>query len=101
MIIQRALLQDQVEEISEVARVWRSCGQCLPIHDRRQRRIGTPFGRATVEAPRVRMCVCGFPGFPDFTSAYSPLTRLLPDNSKPLDPQSFSIPESYLIYRNL
>ncbi len=34
--IQRALLQGQVEEISEIARVCRFCGTYLPVHDRRR-----------------------------------------------------------------
>lgn len=57
--IQRALLQDQVEEIGEIARVCRFCGTYLAVHDRRQRRIDTLFGRVTVEVLRVRMCMCG------------------------------------------
>jgi len=69
--IQRSLLQDQVEEISEVARVCRSCGAYLPVHDRRQRRIDTLFGRVTGEVPRVRMCLCGLPGFPEFKAVLS------------------------------
>lgn len=81
--IQQALLQDQVEEVSEVARVCRFCGTYLPIHDRRQRRIDTLFGRVTVEVPRVQMCMCSLPGFPEFRSACSPLTRLLPGNATP------------------
>ena len=81
--IQRALLQDQVEEISEIARVCRICGTYLPVHDRRKRRIDTLFGRVTVEAPRVRICMCGLPGFPTLKVAHSPLTRLLPDNATP------------------
>lgn len=81
--IQRALLQDQVEEISEIARVCRFCGTYLPVHDRRQRRIDTLFGRVTVEAPRVRICMCGLPGFPTLKVAQSPLTRLLQDNATP------------------
>lgn len=55
--IQRMLLQDQVEEIIEIARVCRSCGEYLAIHDRRQRRIDTLFGKVTVEAPLVRTCI--------------------------------------------
>ncbi len=55
----------------------------LPIHDRRRRQIDTLFGRVTVEVPRVRMCMCGLPGFPQFRAAYSPLTRLLPGNATP------------------
>ncbi len=55
--IQRALLQDQIEEVSEVARVCRFCGTYLPIHDRRRRQIDTLFGRVTVEVPRIRMCM--------------------------------------------
>ena len=81
--IQRALLQDQVEEISEIARVCRFCGTYLPVHDRRQRRIDTLFGCVTVEAPRVRICMCGLPGFPTLKVAHSPLTRLLPDRATP------------------
>ena len=53
--ILRALLQDQVEEIGEIARVCRFCRTYLTVHDRRQRRIDTFFGRVTVEVPRVRM----------------------------------------------
>ncbi len=33
--IQRAVLQDQVEEISEIERVCPTCQTYLPIHDRR------------------------------------------------------------------
>lgn len=81
--IQRALLQDQVEEIGEIARVCRFCGTYLPVHDRRRRRIDTLFGRVIVEAPRVRICMCGRPGFPTLKVAHSPLTHLLPDNATP------------------
>nr|MDA3857687.1 ISKra4 family transposase [Roseovarius sp.] len=81
--IQRALLQDQVEEISELAQVCRSCGSYLPIHDRRHRHIDTLFGRIIVDVPRVRVCMCGLPGFPEFKAAYSPLTRLIPDKATP------------------
>lgn len=81
--IQRVCLQDQVEEIGEIARVCRFCGTYLPVHDRRQRCIDTLFGRVTVEAPRVQICMCGLPGFPTIKAAYSPLTRFLPDNATP------------------
>lgn len=81
--IQQALLQDQVEEVGEVARVCGFCGTYLPIHDRRQRRIDTLFGRVTFEVPRVQMCMCSLPGFPEFRSACSPLTRLLAGNATP------------------
>ena len=81
--IQCALLQNQLEEISEIARVCRFCGTYLPVHDRRRRRINTLFGRVIIEAPRVRMCMCGLPGFPTLKVARSPLTRLLPDHATP------------------
>ncbi len=81
--VQCALLQDQIEEIREIERVCRFCGTYLPVHDRRQRRIDTLFGRVTVDVPRVRMCMCGLPGFPTLRVARSPLTRLLPDNATP------------------
>ena len=81
--IQRAVLQDQVEEISEVERVCPTCSTYLPVHDRRPRRIDTLFGRVTVEAPRVRICMCRFPKLPTFKAAFSPLTRIFPDNATP------------------
>ncbi|AEI95557.1 ISKra4-like element ISRli1 family transposase [Roseobacter litoralis] len=81
--VQCTLLQDQVEEISEIERVCRFCGTYLLVHDRRRRRIDTLFGRVTVEVPRVRMCMCGLPGFPTLKVARSPLTRLLPDHAAP------------------
>ena len=81
--VQRAVLQDQVEEISEVARVCRDCHSYLPVHDRRNRQVDTLFGRVTVQAPRVRMCMCGLPGFPAYKAAYSPLTRILKDKATP------------------
>ena len=74
--IQRALLQDQVEEISEIAWVCRFCGTYLSVHDHRRRRIDTLFGRVTVEAPRVRMCMCGLPGFSTPDHATPELRRL-------------------------
>lgn len=79
--IQRAVLQDQVEDISEVERVCATCSTYLPIHDHRPRRLDTLFGRVTVRAPRIRMCMCRFPSFPEFKSAYSPLTRIFPENA--------------------
>lgn len=81
--IQRAVLQDQGEEICEIERVCQTCRTYLPIHDRRSRRIDTLFGRVTVEAPRVRICMCRFPGFPECTAAISPLTRMLPGTATP------------------
>lgn len=81
--IQRAVLQDQVEEITEIERVCQTCQTYLPIHDHRSRRIDTLFGRVTVQAPRVRICMCRFPGFPECTTAFSPLTRVLPGQATP------------------
>jgi hypothetical protein len=81
--IQRVLLQDQVEEISEVSRVCRFCGSYLAVHDRRESRIDTLFGRVTVAVPRVRVCMCGLPGHPEFKAAYSPLTRVLGNRATP------------------
>ena len=49
--IRRELLQDQIEEISEVAQVCRFCGTYLPIHDRRRRprRLTTGGDRPSIE----------------------------------------------------
>lgn len=79
--IQRAVLQDQVEEISKIERVLTDLQNYLPIHDRRTRRIDTLFGRVTVETPRVHICMCRFPGFPNCSAAFLPLTRILPGNA--------------------
>lgn len=81
--IQRVLLQEQVEEISEIARVCQFCGSYLAVHDRRERRIDTLFGRITVAVPRVRMCMCGLSGHPEIMDAYSPLTRVLRNRATP------------------
>lgn len=63
--IQRALLQDQIEEVGEIVRVCRFRGTYLPVHDRRRRRIETLFGRVILEAPQVRICMSGLPGYAD------------------------------------
>ena len=81
--IQRVVLQDQVEKMCEIERVCRTCQTYLPIHDRRSRRIDTLFGRVTVDARRVRIRMCRFPGFPECTPAFSPLKRMLPGNATP------------------
>ena len=81
--IQQAVLQDQVEELGEVERVCPSCHSYLRVHDRRRRRIDTLFGRVTVEAPRIRLCMCRFPRFPEIKAAYSPLSRILPGRATP------------------
>lgn len=57
--IQRALLQDQVEEISEIARVCRFCGTYLPVHDRRRQGIDTLLGRVCpVRTPGTALPSC-------------------------------------------
>lgn len=81
--IQRAPLQDQVEEISEIARVCRFCDTYLPVHDRRRRHIDTLFSRVIVDTPRVRICICSLPEIPTLKVAHSPPTHLLPDNATP------------------
>ena len=67
--MQRALLQDQSEELSEIARVCRSCGAYLPVRDRRSHQIDTLFGRVTVEVPRVCVCQCRFTGYSGFEAS--------------------------------
>ncbi len=81
--IQQAVLQDQVEELCEVERVCPTCHSYLRVHDRRKRQIDTLFGRVTVEAPRIRICMCRFPHFPEIRAAFSPLSRILPDKATP------------------
>ena len=77
----RLILQTQMEEFINCARV---CGSCLGLRrlrDRRTRKIHTLFGTVTVDAPRISACSCSSEGFVDLS--WSPLTDVLPDRCTP------------------
>ena len=77
----RLILQTQMEEFINCARV---CGSCLGLRrlrDRRTRKIQTLFGTVTVDAPRISACSCSSEGFVDLS--WSPLTDVLPDRCTP------------------
>lgn len=56
--IQKAVLSDQIEEISRESRVCPTCSQVRAIHDYRTRVLDTLFGRVRVKAARLRRCSC-------------------------------------------
>lgn len=87
--LQKAIVQDQVEEMSQAfrpcpaCRPCPGCGRVRPIHDYRSRTLDTMFGRFTARAPRIKLCACQ----PDTTgrigSPLSPLSYFLPDRATP------------------
>ena len=56
--IQRAILCDQVEEITRESRVCPTCASVRSIHDYRTRVLDRLFGRIQVKAARLRRCSC-------------------------------------------
>jgi hypothetical protein len=60
--IQRAILCDQVEEITRESRVCPTCASVRAIHDYRTRVLDTLFGRLPVKAARAAYAV---PVMPD------------------------------------
>lgn len=56
--IQRAILCDQVEEITHESRVCPTCASVRAIHDYRTSVLDTLFGRIQVKAARLRRCPC-------------------------------------------
>jgi len=81
--IQRAILCDQVEEITRESRVCPTCASVRAIHDYRTRVLDTLFGRLRVKAARFRRCSCdarsvAIPGGP-----LSPLAFFFPDRAIP------------------
>ena len=81
--IQRAILCDQVEEITRESRVCPTCASVRAIHDYRTRVLDTLFGRLRVKAARLRRCSCdvrsaAMPGGP-----LSPLAVFFPDRATP------------------
>ncbi|MEP3329758.1 ISKra4 family transposase [Sedimentitalea sp.] len=55
--LQLAIIQHQIEEISDASLSCPCCGRTMPIHDYRTRVIDTLFGRFPLRVPR-RTCSC-------------------------------------------
>jgi hypothetical protein len=56
--LQTHLVQDQVQQLSAIERPCSSCGSRRSLHDYRQGRVDTLFGRVTLRLPRWRRCAC-------------------------------------------
>jgi hypothetical protein len=56
--LQKAIVVDQVEEISRISRACPDCQTQRRIHDDRARKLDTLFGRVSVRAPRMCPCMC-------------------------------------------
>ena len=54
--IQRAIICDQVEEITRESRICPTCASVRAIHDYRTRVLDTLFGRLRVKAARLWSC---------------------------------------------
>ena len=81
--LQKAILLDQIEEISEASRVCPDCNKVRAIHDYRPRVLDTLFGRFHVKAPRIRRCACNAKSEVTMGGPLSPLARFFPDRSTP------------------
>jgi len=82
--IQRAILCDQVEEITRESRVCPTCASVRAIHDYRTRVLDTLFGRLRVKTARFRRCSCdarsaAIPGGPLSALAFSFPDRATPE----------------------
>jgi hypothetical protein len=81
--IQKTIVQDQVEEMSEACRPCPGCGHVRRIHDYRSRKLETMFGRLSVRAPRIKLCACQADAHGRIGSPLSPLSYFLPDRATP------------------
>lgn len=81
--LQKAIVQDQVEEMSQACRPCPGCERVRPIHDYRSRTLDTMFGRFTVRAPRIKLCSCQADAGGRIGSPLSPLSYFLPDRATP------------------
>ena len=56
--LQKAVLNAQVEDISQAHRRCSDCGRTRRLHDYRTKVLDTLFGRFRVRVPRLRTCSC-------------------------------------------
>jgi hypothetical protein len=76
--IQKAIICDQIEEITQESRVCPTCSLVLAVHDYGTWVLDTLFGRLRVKVARLRRCSCdakssAFPGV-----SISPLASFFP-----------------------
>ncbi|PHS19375.1 MAG: ISKra4 family transposase [Blastopirellula sp.] len=81
--LQKAIVQDQVEKMSQACRPCPGCGRVRRIHDYRSRTLDTMFGRITARAPRIKLCLCQADTNGRIGSPLSPLSYFLPDRATP------------------
>ncbi len=81
--IQRAIICDQVDEITRESRVCSTCASVRAIHDYRTRVLDTLFGRLRVKAARLRRCPCDTRSMAMPAGPVSPLAFFFPDRATP------------------
>jgi hypothetical protein len=81
--LQKAILLDQIEEISEASRICPDCDGVRAIHDYRSRVFDTLFSRFEVKVPRIRRCACNAKSDIVLGGPLSPLTHFVADRSNP------------------
>ncbi len=77
--LQRAVLNAQIEEISDASRNCGDCSRTRPVHDYRTRIFDTLFGRFRVKVPRLCTCPCNA----EERSSISPFAQVFPDLATP------------------
>jgi len=81
--LQKVILLDQIEEISQASRICPDCDGVRTIHDYRSRVLDTLFGRFEVKVPRIRRCACNAKSDVVLGRPLSPLAHFFPDRSTP------------------
>lgn len=80
--LQKAILQEQIDEALAARRKCNDCGRQSAIHDDRGRVFDTLFGRFRVKSPSIRRCSCQSAGSAN-AGPQSPFAGLFPDRATP------------------
>jgi hypothetical protein len=77
--IQEKMAEVQAEEYVEQQRLCSDCGEHQPRKDTKEIIYRTPFGKLSLESPRLYRCNC----HPHEKASFSPLADLLPERTSP------------------
>lgn len=77
-LLQRRIVQRQVDVAAAMSRCCSGCGLHRSIHDYRMRTVRTLFGKVVVKLPRLRRCDCQTAG-----SKSDHADRILPERTTP------------------
>lgn len=77
--LQKAVLDAQIEDISQANRRCPECNRTRRVHDYRTKVFDTLFGRFQFKVPRLRTCPCST----EECSSFSPFAQVFPDRATP------------------